>query len=309
MRTVPTLVSSPTPTSTIRCGPSAPSRRRTKARAPRGTMSVVLAGRRRSEAVSQWSACRWEITTASGARVRCGVGPRRRRRWASRSRRTGSVKTMVPPSSTATVACPHQVTFIRHTLRNDGRRWPPRTPLQRRRVVAPAAVEVAVAPLAGAEFARPDHALRREAGLFEGALLRNVLGVGTGLDALHRGMPEEVVAQDRLGPPADAAPAPLRQQRDPDLPVRTGAAVVAGLPGHEAGRGGLLGDLDDEPPVGRAQVAVGGEAAGRRLGVAEAGPFQADEVRLGRETAEQLQILADERPQPDGRLTRDVDQF
>src|SRR6266545_1083608 len=118
MRTAPTVVSSPTASSRIVCGPSPPSRRRTNERAPRGTTSVAWAGSRRSDARSQWSACRCEMTTASGARVRCGVGPCRRRRCASRSRRTGSVRTMVPLSSTATVACPHQVTFTRHTLRN-----------------------------------------------------------------------------------------------------------------------------------------------------------------------------------------------
>src|SRR3954452_16956855 len=87
------------------------------------------------------------------------------------------------------------------------------------RVVPEPAVQVPIAPLAGAELARPDDALELEAGLLQRPLLGAVLRVSAGLDALHRGVAEQVVAEHRLGAPADAAPAPLRQQRDSDLAV------------------------------------------------------------------------------------------
>ena len=64
----------------------------------------------RSEGRWVWSACRWETRTRS-ARAACGggTGPRTRRRWPSRAVRTGSKRTVVPPSRHVLVLCPHQV--------------------------------------------------------------------------------------------------------------------------------------------------------------------------------------------------------
>src|SRR5947207_2297307 len=82
---------------------------------------------------------------------------------------------------------------------------------QRGRVRAQPAVHVPVAPLAGSELGRAEHALQLEPGLLQRPALRDVLRMGTGLDALRRSVVEQVVAQHRLRVPTDTAPAPLRQ--------------------------------------------------------------------------------------------------
>src|SRR5207248_6621648 len=164
-------------------------------------------------------------------------------------------------------------------------------------VGAEAAVEVAVAPLASPELARSDHPFQSEAGLLQGLLLGRVLRMGTGLDAHRRRVVEQVVAEHRLRPPADALATPLGQQRDADLPVLRHTAVQPGDVADEAGP--LAAHVDDESPVLRPEVPVGRVAPGRLLRVPKAGPVQADEPRLGQEPPGEAQVLPDNRRQAD----------
>jgi hypothetical protein len=63
----------------------------------------------------------------------------------------------------------------------------------------------------------------------------------------------------------------------------------------------LLLDLDHEPAVVRPEVAVGREASRWRSRVSKAGPVQADQIGLGGEPSEHLEVILHDRPQPKGK--------
>src|SRR5260370_28689390 len=94
-------------------------------------------------------------------------------------------------------------------------------------VGAKAAVEATVTPLARAELGGADDALQREPGLFQCALLGDVLRVRGCLDSLHGRVLEQVGPEHRRGPPPYALAASLWPQPDPDLPAECLGTVVA----------------------------------------------------------------------------------
>jgi hypothetical protein len=123
------------------------------------------------------------------------------------------------------------------------------------------------------------------------------------LDPLHGSVLEQVGAEHRLSAPADAPAAPVRQQRDADLPAErrgaVGALPVRDQAGRPAARLRSRRHVHDQPAVVLAEIAVGVEPALDGARVAEPGPVQADQARLGDEAAEHAEVGLGDGPQPD----------
>jgi hypothetical protein len=81
-----------------------------------------------------------------------------------------------------------------------------------------------------------------EADPLQGAALGGVLNLGARLDAVSGCSGEQVLDQEALGGGADAVPALLRKQGDPDLEVAEGERS----PGHPAGADAVGGDHGQE---------------------------------------------------------------